>query len=106
MSGSGSGSELVLPELTTGVLDGETLSRLLADLGSCTEVLEVQVKGGAEVRARAGALGLQEAGALLLSGGVRGVQVRYLYEGAVWCDTLIGGGAGIRLVRMKAEGGA
>lgn len=96
-------SGLELPELNVGTLDGETLERLLQDLAACAEVLEVQVKGSAEAHAQGGGLGLIEAGRLLIEGRARGVQVRYLFEEALWCDTLIAGPAGVRLVRMRME---
>lgn len=93
-----------LAELARARLDGPTLDALEADLAQLTRVLEVQVKGAPTVCAAGAAPDLAAALAQLRAGAVRGVQVRYAYRGEVWCDTLLAGPAGIRLVRLRAPG--
>lgn len=90
-----------LPELHDAVLDRATLHQLALDLESCARVLDVRTKGGRTARADAAPVDLREALAALESGGVFAVQVRYLYEGAEWRDTLMRAPAGVRLVRMQ-----
>jgi ferredoxin-type protein NapG len=89
-----------LPELHEGELDEAALRALFRDLGALTEVEEVRLKRAAGRRAESGAPGLDEALAKLLSGDVRGVQVRYRYLGESWCDTVLPAPGGHRVVRM------
>ena len=90
----------MMPELTQGVLDEATLEALLDDLTGLTEILEVQIKGGEFSRARRVDEDLRQAVAALRGGQLRGVQVRYLWEGQQWLDTLLRNLEGVRLVRM------
>lgn len=89
------------PELTTAELNVEELSALFRDIVACTELLDVLVKGGAEQHADPNPVGLESARDRLVSGRVRGMQVRYLYEGAEWRDTLVGGEGRFRLTRIR-----
>lgn len=88
-----------LPELTTAPLDAATLAQLFADLDACTTVLEVRLKSSAARRAGAPTT-LDEAHEALSSGDAYGVQVRYLWDGRAWIDTLIRGSEGVRITRM------
>lgn len=103
-----SAQPLALPELHQGDLDAAGLVAYEADLTAEAQVEAVMVKGGAEVRATdAGELGLAEALAALRRGDVRAVQVRYGWDGEAWWDTVMamgsgGGGAGYRIVRLRA----
>ena len=90
-----------LPELQDMVLDAATLTQLVADLETHAEVLDVRSKGGASRRASAAPLELREGVDQLLGGQVFGIQVRYLYEGSEWRDTLMRTEQGVRLVRMQ-----
>ena len=90
-----------LAQLTTADLDPTTLAALFADLRAYTEVVEVQVKGGAT--AYAGNAGLDQAESQLLAGVVRAIQVRYRWQGQAWMDTLMRLGDGrLRIVRCSA----
>jgi len=91
-----------LPELTEGVLDEPTLERLFEDLAACTEVLGILVKTAEHDRAAGAASpSLAEAREALRRRTVRGVQIRYRYQGAEWCDTLLAAPAGVRIVRVR-----
>lgn len=98
-------AERELPMVEEGLLDAEGVEALLADIQACTTLLEVQVKGGPT--AMAGTADLEQARQALRGGQVRGVQLRYRYEGAAWCDTLLAppgpGAGGWRVVRMRAD---
>lgn len=93
-----------LPELTQSELDGETLAALVQDLTSQTEILDVLTKGGQCARADKVSLTLEEAVTALCSGAVRGVQIRYLWQGTQWLDTLINNQGTIRIVRTSGSG--
>lgn len=90
-----------LPPLDEGVLDDAGLDALLRDISACTQLIEVQVKGGRQERA-AGA-DLVAARAALRSG-ARGMQVRYRHDGVEWWDTVMRAPAGWRVVRIRHDG--
>ena len=91
-----------LPDLQEGDLDAAVLAALFTDLEHEVTVLEVRVKGGAEVMADAGSIDLVGARGLLEAGRVRAVQVRYRHRDVVWIDTLIRLGERVRLIRVAA----
>ena len=55
------------------------------------------------VALRDGILAETLAQAGLAAGDFRGVQVRYVYEGKEWCDTLLAAPGGVRLVRICTD---
>lgn len=91
-----------LPELCQGLLDREQLSALVADLTELTQVQEVLLKGGEFSMAERSHMNLEIALEYLVRGQLRGVQVRYSWNGSHWMDTLLRSPEGIRLVRMPA----
>ena len=90
-----------LPELTQSYLDADTLDALFADLAACTQVLEVVAKLAPTQMIPNQRLTLDDAHGLITNRKVRGVQVRYRYDGAEWCDTLMAGPDGARVVRIR-----
>ncbi len=94
---------MILPELSVGVLDAPTLAALFDDLERHAEVLDVITKGGPVQQTSAANMPLRVAQTLLLTGGIRGVQIRYIWDGAEWRDTLLATREGVRLVRMKRQ---
>ena len=92
-----------LPDVQQGLLDPATLQKLASDIEACGDLIDVSVKNGASQRAaelEGGRVDLQRLFARVASGEVRGVQVRYQFEGVVWWDTLLYGEAGVRLTRI------
>lgn len=85
-----------------GELDGATFEDYLADLEELADVHRVLVKESAEVRGEGTSLSLDQARMLLLTGAVRGVQIRYRHESIDWVDTLVRGTDAIRLLRVEA----
>mgnify|MGYP001357911529 CR=1 FL=1 len=93
-----------LPELQQSLLDAETFDQLFRDIIACAEVAEILPKYTAEGYVPEGAtLLLEEACAMLKRGELRGLQVRYRYQGADWWDTLMNTPAGLRLVRIRHD---
>ncbi len=86
--------------LTSAMLDADTLAALFADLAEFTRVEEVLIKG--TTGTHAGTTGLAEA-QRQLAAGARGIQIRYVWQSQAWCDTLIQGPAGVKLVRNRIE---
>lgn len=103
--GSGEpGERLKLPELTQAVLEPEVLEQYFRDLEQCAGILDILPKFGAQVQVGAASgWGLGEARDAVLNGRVRGVQIRYRYDGAEWWDTLLCQPAGVRIVRMRQD---
>ncbi len=93
--------ELQLPELRVADLEEAGIDKLFEDLSSAAELLEVVVKAGATTRCAGTVRSLDAARDALRSEDVRGVQLRYRFDGRVWCDTLMRAGRGARLVRSE-----
>lgn len=97
------GEDQTLPPMSEIVLDDEQLAALFDDLQRLVRIDRIVIKTG---RGRADAAGpqcLDEAHAMLAQRTVRGVQIRYRYDGAAWCDTLMPVAQGIRLVRIRHD---
>lgn len=85
-----------------GELDGATFEDYLADLEELAEVQRILVKESAEAQSEGAPLSLDQARMLLLTGAVRGVQIRYRHQAVEWIDTLVLGTDVIRLLRVQA----
>lgn len=90
-----------MPELTQARLDAATLDQLFIDIATCTKVIDVTAKLAATQMVPQRKLTLDDAHALIRTRGVRGVQIRYLYDGSEWWDTIIVNGDEVRVVRIQ-----
>jgi hypothetical protein len=90
-----------MPAMCEAVLSDGDLARLFEDLAACTSILSVQEKGSVAAYAETGPAVLTSAQSRLLSGNVRGLQIRYAYQDHDWTDTLIRLPHGTRLVRCQ-----
>lgn len=98
--------QMELPDLQQSVLDPATLEQLFADLAACTEITEIIPKAAAEGYVpEHSAITLKDARELLLAKKIRGLQIRYNYQGSQWWDTLLPapGGEGFRIVRIQHD---
>jgi hypothetical protein len=94
-------NKLLLPELCDATLDARTVRQLFQDYAACVAIQQVSAKSAAHGYA-SGHVSLQEGERLLQSGALRGLQVRYRYQNADWCDTLLSLPEGrVRLVRIQ-----
>lgn len=91
-----------LPQLHQADLDDETLDAYFRDLLACAEVFGVVPKMGPGYVAPAG-IDLLEGKSLLASGELRGLQIRYNYQGAEWWDTLIVRDGAVRMTRIEQD---
>jgi hypothetical protein len=96
-----SDDDLRLPGLDVAVLDLATVEQLFFDIGAAGTLLGVQVKGGAEAHASDADGSLAAARDAFIERRAHGVQIRYVYAGEEWCDTLLAVGDGARLVRLR-----
>jgi hypothetical protein len=95
-----------LPDLHESILDEATLDQLFTDIEALTRVVEVipkTVSQGSRGYVQEGSITLNEGRRMLRDGGCRALQVRYLYEGALWWDTLMTQPNGTRVVRIRHE---
>src|SRR5208282_6032661 len=90
-----------LSELQEGLLDADDLHALFGDIAERATVTGIVTKGGELQRAVADPITLEQAHSRLVTRVVHGVQVRYLFDGREWCDTLLRDGEQVRLVRME-----
>lgn len=97
------GDDERLRDFHEAFIDPATLEQLFVDWAGAAEVLAVMAKGGTTDRAHGGTLSLEEGRALFMDKKVRGLQVRYRYEGSEWWDTLMRTPAGVRIVRIEQE---
>lgn len=92
-----------LPQLNQELVDQDTIEALFRDVSACARLLEVIIKGAPAARAQASRPTLEQARTMLLSGVVRGVQLRYFFKDEEWWDTIIRLPSGFRLVRIRQE---
>lgn len=90
-----------LPALHEATLDNEALARLFNDLSNSAVIERVIVKSDGMRRADAAPLSLEAARAAFESGAAAAVQVRYTYDGASWCDTILRTPTGAKVVRIR-----
>ncbi len=97
-------SDAILPELGDSVLRDRQIHALLADYEREVNIHGVLLRRGARNHTDGSSdLSAREAVLRLMEGEVRGVQIRYLWEGCEWWDTLMQTPEGIRLVRIRHE---
>jgi len=86
------------------MLDAAQAEQLLADIEACAELVEILPKFGPQDQVPdAAGVTLAEARTLLAARTVRGLQLRYRYEGADWWDTLMVVGDRFRVVRIRHD---
>lgn len=91
-----------LPELYQTQMNVEGLQALFTDIKHCTRVVEVMVKHHPQAYVPEGTVSFEAAREMLLAGDVRGLQVRYVYEGQYWWDTILRRGEGFFVTRIAA----
>ena len=95
-------TDVEFPEMHRGVIDAETLAQYFRDLEHA-QVFEVLVKGAPQKYAEEGPFSLEQGRQLFDAGTVRGLQIRYLWHGDEWWDTLMHGAQGVRIVRVQHD---
>jgi hypothetical protein len=91
-----------LPQLQQIAVDDALLDALVTDLTALTEILCVMPKAGVG-RVVPKTMPLEDGVQMLREGNLRGLQIRYRYEGDEWWDTLMQTPGGLRLTRIKQE---
>lgn len=93
--------DIDLPEMGQAFLDPETYERYFRDLQTVADVRHIRVKGSARAHSDDATVTLETARDMLASGAARGIQIRYLWQGEVWWDTLIRKSKGIEITRIQ-----
>ncbi len=92
------------PEVFSADLSHEDLEKLAQDLEECAEGFVVRARDGDRDLSDSSELRPRDLPDLFRSkSGRLSVQVRYLYEGRRWCDTLTLLGERIRLIRIDLD---
>lgn len=89
------------PPMCDAWLNDAKLAELFDDLAGLTEIVGIQVKAGPQVQVSDSQTSLTSARELLNTGQVRGVQIRYRYQGHEWCDTIMRINERYRLIRCQ-----
>ena len=93
-----------LPDLNTTLLDATQLEQLLRDIELCAQINEIIPKFAARGHVPdTASISLTQARELLASRAIRGLQLRYRYEGADWWDTVMVVGDRFRVVRIRHD---
>lgn len=90
-----------MPELREGFLSEDDLTQLGADLTQLTQILSVQTRAHGQTHAAAAQQPLQQLLQQLAAGTWQALQIRYLYDGFEWTDTLLSMQGRIRAVRCQ-----
>jgi len=93
------------PELHQSEVDEATIRQLFADVGNHAELIEIIPKyGPGYVQENPVQPTPEQALGLILSGSLRGLQLRYRYMGKTWWDTLMPlPGSLFRIVRIEHD---
>ncbi len=98
-------AETPVPAVQDAMLDSATLARLFADLAQSADVRAILYKSSPEAAdAQLVPRDLADAHEALVQRSVLGVQIRYLFQGRQWWDTLLLTKDGVRLVRIEPPG--
>lgn len=86
-----------LPEILQAEWARDQVMALFADLAAGTEVQHVQLR--TPERDTGGTL--TDAQAAFATGRASAIQVRYLFEGEMWCDTILPGDPTTKIIRNR-----
>lgn len=89
-----------LPEILQAEWARDQVMALFADLAAGAEVRHVQLRT-ADADATTG---LAEAEAAFAAGRAQAIQVRYRFEGELWCDTIMPGDPTTKIIRNRVPG--
>ncbi|TPV94156.1 MAG: hypothetical protein B7733_16940 [Myxococcales bacterium FL481] len=93
--------DVELPKLYESELTAAQLRELFEDLAEVAEVLDVLLKGHPTERTDGRPVSLSDAREAVENRRVRGVQIRYRFDGSEWRDSLLIAPGRVKLVRMQ-----
>ena len=86
-----------LPEVLEAEWAQDQVMQLFADLAAGADVQHVQLKS----LETDGAVALDKAAAAFASGTAVAIQVRYVFENEMWCDTIMPGDPTTKIIRNR-----
>ena len=86
-----------LPELLQAEWSKDQVMNLFADLAAGANVQQVQLRTSSSDQA----VSLADAEASFVADQARAIQVRYLFEGELWSDTIIPGDPTTKIIRNR-----
>ncbi|MFG0331318.1 MAG: hypothetical protein ACF8PN_15635 [Phycisphaerales bacterium] len=89
------------PPVRVAELDANDLAALQRDLDAHVDIESVRIRAGGRDERLDGEDRLDRVIVAIGSGEAVAAQIRYRFDGARWCDTLMCRGGAIRLVRMR-----
>jgi hypothetical protein len=89
--------------MTDAVLDPAEVAALFRDYRALAGSMQIQLRNAPGLVLPHPSPTLDDAESLLLSGSIRGMQLRYQFNGRNWCDTLMPIPLGVRLVRISQQ---
>lgn len=92
----------LIPELLDDVLDDDTCWHLFSDIANFGTDVRITVKGGRRDHGEVVPITVGEAHELLRYNEVLAIQLRYRYQGCLWCDTVMRKGHQYRIVRIQS----
>jgi|GEM_PF-1046499 hypothetical protein len=92
-----------IPLLVEGLISEQVLQQLFLDLVYAAAILSVQVKHDRFAQSSTASTTLDDACEQLKSRNVRAVQIRYLFDGSEWFDTIIRISDQFRVVRCQCN---
>jgi len=90
-----------LPEILQAEWSADQVLQLLDDLRDGAEVQHVQLRSTA-INAT---VTLADARRSFAAGDAQAIQVRYVYENEMWCDTIMPGDPTTKIIRNRLPGG-
>ncbi|MGV3484969.1 MAG: hypothetical protein ACO1RT_11175 [Planctomycetaceae bacterium] len=88
-----------VPEVLEGDWEPAQIQALFEDLEHGAKVQHVQVRIGGDSGVQELSTTLQEAKGYSESGRAKAIQIRYEYDGQLWCDTLLFHGDAVKVIR-------
>lgn len=94
-------SNVPLPEILQAEWAKDQVLQLFADLAAGASVQHVQLKSAATDAT----VPLAVAEAAFAAGEAHAIQVRYVFEGEMWCDTIMPGNPTTKIIRNRVPTG-
>ncbi|MCA9125765.1 MAG: hypothetical protein KDB22_01725 [Planctomycetales bacterium] len=94
-------NNLPLPEILQAEWAKDQVLQLFADLAAGAQVQHVQLKSATTDAA----VPLATAEAAFAAEEAHAIQVRYMFEGEMWCDTIMPGNPTTRIIRNRVPNG-
>lgn len=94
-----------MPDMFEACWSIEQVQQLFADIMAGAEVEHVQVRHQVAAGLKDQSMSISEAQQLFLEGRAQAIQIRYLFDGQKWSDTLMPQESDVRVIRLQMKVG-